>query len=202
VPKVVPTYAEDAKKRILHAASEEFREKGYFQSTMDGIANRLGISKGAIYRYFESKEKILSALYATAPDNLRSLFLVASKDPVLASREVFDKMATKPNANLFVDFLAEASVNTDLQKTMRQNIEKFSAALESVISQKNSTKVRTTCSKSSERIHDSIVTLGLVFNGLLCWLAIGVSEEVVRETWTKAVDILLGAALKIQTSAT
>jgi AcrR family transcriptional regulator len=194
VPKVVPTYAEDAKKRILRAASEEFREKGYFQSTMDGIANRLGISKGAIYRYFESKEKILSALYATAPDNLRSLFLGASKDPVLASREVFDKMATKSNANLFVDFLAEASVNADLQRIMQENIERFSAALEDVISQKNSMK-RKTSSKSSETMHDSIVTLGLVFNGLLCWLAIGVSEVEVRETWAKAVDILLGAAL-------
>jgi AcrR family transcriptional regulator len=194
VPKVVPTYAEDAKKRILRAASEEFREKGYFQSTMDGIANRLGISKGAIYRYFESKEKILSALYATAPDNLRSLFLGASKDPVHASKEVFDKMATKSNANLFVDFLAEASVNADLQRIMQENIERFSAALEDVISQKNSMK-RKTSSKSSVTMHDSIVTLGLVFNGLLCWLAIGVSEVEVRETWAKAVDILLGAAL-------
>jgi AcrR family transcriptional regulator len=191
MPRVVPTYAEDARKRILQAASEEFKDKGYFQSTMDGIAKRLGISKGAIYRYFESKEKILAALYASAPDNLRSLFLSASQDPVLASREVFDKMATKTNANLFVDFLAEASANAELQKIMRENIERFSSALEDVISQK---KVRT--SKNSERMHDSIVTLGLVFNGLLCWLAIGVSEEEVRETWRKAVDILLISNLK------
>jgi len=190
---VVPTYAEDAKKRILQAAAEEFKDNGYFQSTMDGIANRLGISKGAIYRYFGSKEKILSALYANAPDNLRSLFLNASQDPVLASKEVFDKMATKTNANLFVDFLAEASVNTELQKTMRGNIERFSAALEDVISNKNA-KLRSSA-KNSESMHDSIVTLGLVFNGLLSWLAIGVSEEEVRRTWGKAVDILLVSAL-------
>jgi AcrR family transcriptional regulator len=194
MPKVVPTYAQDAKKRILQAASEEFREKGYFQSTMDGIANRLGTSKGAIYRYFESKEKILAALYSGAPDNLRSLFLSASQDPIAASREVFDKMATKPNANLFVDFMAEASANANLQKIMRENIERFSTALEDVISQKNQkTKVSL---KNAERTHHSIVTLGLVFNGLLCWLAIGVSEDEVRETWAKSVDILLGSALK------
>ena len=190
---MVPTYAEDAKKRILQAAAEEFKDNGYFQSTMDGIANRLGISKGAIYRYFGSKEKILSALYANAPDNLRSLFLNASQDPVLASKEVFDKMATKTNANLFVDFLAEASVNTELQKTMRGNIERFSAALEDVMSNKNA-KPRSSA-KNSESMHDSIVTLGLVFNGLLSWLAIGVSEEEVRRTWGKAVDILLVSAL-------
>ena len=192
MPRVVPTYAEDAKKRILQAASEEFKEKGYFRSTMDGIAKRLGISKGAIYRYFASKEKILAALYASAPDNLRSLFLGASQDPVLASREVFDKMATKTNANLFVDFLAEASANVELQKIMRENIERFSSALEDVMSQK---KARTS-SKNSEKMHDSIVTLGLVFNGLLCWLAIGVPEEEVRDIWGKAVDILLVTTLK------
>lgn len=194
MPKVVPTYAEDAKKRILQAASEEFKDKGYFQSTMDGVASRLGISKGAIYRYFESKEKILAALYTTAPDNLRSLFLAASENPAVASKEVFAKMATRPNANLFVDFLAEASVNTDLQKIMRENVERFSAALEELMSQKNG-KIRTS-PKSAESIHDSIVTLGLVFNGLLCWLAIGVSEEEVRETWAKAVDLLLGHGFK------
>lgn len=191
MPRVVPTYTEDAKKRILQVALEEFKKKGYFQSTMDGIANRLGISKGAIYRYFESKEKILAALYATSPENLHSLFMSASEDPIIASREVFEKMATKPNANLFVDFLAEASVNADLQKILRENIERFSTALEDVMSRKN----QKPSSKNAERVHDSIVTLGLVFNGLLCWLAIGVSEAEVRKTWSKSVDILLAAAV-------
>lgn len=194
MPKVVPTYVEDAKKRILQAASDEFKENGYFQSTMDGIANRLGISKGAIYRYFESKEKILASLYATAPENLRSLFLAASPDPIVASREVFDKMATKSNANLFVDFLAEASANPDLQKIMRENVQRFSASLEDLMREKNE-KIRGP-SKGAEKLHDSIVTLGLVFNGLLCWLAVGITDEEVRDAWGRAVDLLLGPGLK------
>jgi AcrR family transcriptional regulator len=188
MPRVVPTYADDAKKRILQAASEQFKEKGYFRSTMDDVAGRLGISKGAIYRYFGSKEELLAALYSSAPDNLRSLFTVASGDPVTASKEVFEKMATRPNANLFVDFLAEASVNVDFQKILRENIERFSAALEDTIVKKNPRMT----SKDLARLHDSIVTLGLCFNGLLCWLTVGVSEQDVKRTWAKSVESLLG----------
>jgi TetR/AcrR family transcriptional regulator, transcriptional repressor of aconitase len=188
LPKVVPTYTEDAKKRILQAASEEFREKGYLQSTMDGIAKRLGISHGAVYRYYSSKEKILLALYARAPENLRSMFQGAlSEEPADALKEVFDKMATKNNARLFVNFLAEASTNVEFQNVLRDSIEKFIDAMEDVIRNKDPKM----SSKDWNRVHDSITMLGLIFNGLNCWITVGVPEQEVRKIWIKSVDALL-----------
>lgn len=192
LPRVVPTYTEDAKKRILQAASEQFKEKGYFQSTMDDIANRLGISKGAIYRYFDSKESLLATLYASGPENLRLLFENASEDPMVAAREVFNKMATRANANLFVDFLAEGSTNIEFQKTLQESIEKFTSAMKDFFLRKNP-KITP---KEAERLHDSIVALGLVFNGLECWLAIGVSEAEVRKVWGKTIELLLAPLVK------
>ena len=189
---MVPTYTEDAKKRILQAAADQFKEKGYFQSTMDDIATRLGISKGAIYRYFDSKESLLSALYAGAPENLHSLFEAASEDPMTAAREVFNKMATKANANLFVDFLAEASMNSEFQKVLRDNIERFTGAMEDVLKEKNP-KINP---KEAEKLHDSLVTLGLVFNGLTCWLAIGVPETEARKVWSRSLELLLSPLVK------
>ncbi len=189
---MVPTYTEDAKKRILQAASEQFKEKGYFLSSMDDIARRLGISKGAIYRYFDSKESILASLYSNAPDNLRSLFSDASADPIAAAKEVFEKMATKQNANLFVDFIAEAATNVSLQGIMQENIGRFTEALESVLLKKNPTLSR----KDIEKMHDSLVVLGLVFNGLNCWIAIGVPESDARKIWARTVDILLEPIVK------
>src|SRR5580698_3829191 len=138
LPRVVPSYREDAKKRIIQVASEVFKEKGYYRSTMDDIAGRLGISKGAIYQYFDSKESLLAALYSGAPANLRALFSAeASKDPITGSKEVFNKMVTRANANLFVDFLAEASRNADFQKTLRENIREFTSVLEDVLMESN-----------------------------------------------------------------
>ena len=65
------------------------------------------------------------------PPNLRGSFSAeASKDPIAGSKGVFNKMATRANANLFVDFLAEASRNADFQRTLRENIREFTSVLE------------------------------------------------------------------------
>lgn len=193
MPRVVPSYREDAKKRIIHAASEVFKEKGYYRSTMDDIANRLGISKGAIYQYFDSKESLLAAVYSGAPDNLRSLFSAeASKDPIRGSKEVFNKMATRANANLFVDFLAEASRNAGFQKILRENIKEFTSVPEDILREDNPK----TGAEEAQLIHDSVVMLGLIFNGLACWLAVGVPEQEVRETWAKSLEIVIGTIEK------
>ena len=47
---------------ILRAAGEEFREHGYENATLEGIAGRVGILKGSIYNYVDSKEELLLAV--------------------------------------------------------------------------------------------------------------------------------------------
>ncbi len=44
---------------ILHAALRAFRDKGYHATTLDDIAERLGVRKTALYHYFPDKEAIL-----------------------------------------------------------------------------------------------------------------------------------------------
>jgi len=44
---------------ILHAALRAFREKGYHATTLDDIAEHLGLRKTALYHYFPDKEAIL-----------------------------------------------------------------------------------------------------------------------------------------------
>jgi len=52
----------DARSRILQAALDEFSDKGYHASTIDSIAERAGIAKGTVYRYFNTKEGLFNAL--------------------------------------------------------------------------------------------------------------------------------------------
>ena len=59
MPKVIPEYKELAKKKIIDAAYSIFYKKGYHGSTMDDIANEVGVSKASLYSYFKSKEDIL-----------------------------------------------------------------------------------------------------------------------------------------------
>ena len=48
---------------ILHAALRAFRERGYHATTLEDIAEQLGIRKTALYHYFPDKEAILYACH-------------------------------------------------------------------------------------------------------------------------------------------
>jgi AcrR family transcriptional regulator len=55
---------------IVQAALDVFAEKGFAAAKLDDIAARAGISKGALYLYFETKEDIFRAVVreAVAPN--------------------------------------------------------------------------------------------------------------------------------------
>jgi AcrR family transcriptional regulator len=61
--KRVGKKSEETKRKILHAALELFREKGFEQTTMRDIAEKAGMALGAAYYYFDSKEKLVLAYY-------------------------------------------------------------------------------------------------------------------------------------------
>ncbi|SFO23449.1 transcriptional regulator, TetR family [Pseudonocardia ammonioxydans] len=47
---------------LVHAAGEEFRERGYDNATLESIGARVGILKGSVYNYVGSKEELLLAV--------------------------------------------------------------------------------------------------------------------------------------------
>lgn len=54
--------AADTKKRILESALELFAQSGYRGTSMSDIANRLAITKGALYKHYGSKQEILDSI--------------------------------------------------------------------------------------------------------------------------------------------
>jgi AcrR family transcriptional regulator len=46
------------RKEIIRVAAQLFSEKSYHDVTMDEVAEKVGVAKGTIYLYFESKEKL------------------------------------------------------------------------------------------------------------------------------------------------
>lgn len=52
----------DVPAEILHAAHRLFTERGFGQTTIQEIADEVGISKGAVYLHFRSKSDVLTAL--------------------------------------------------------------------------------------------------------------------------------------------
>src|SRR6266849_8570796 len=56
--------AEDTKKRILAAATEEFSEHGIAGARVDRIAAAANSNKAMLYTYFGSKKQLFDAVFA------------------------------------------------------------------------------------------------------------------------------------------
>ncbi len=54
--------AGDTKERILETALELFAQSGYLGTSMSDIAGELGITKGALYKHYTSKQEILDSI--------------------------------------------------------------------------------------------------------------------------------------------
>lgn len=95
----------DTRERILDVALELFTEQGYDGTSLREIAERLGVTKAALYYHFESKEDILLALHMRIHEfgkdalsrmelepvtlELWGEMLEAVVDQVLAQRQIF-----------------------------------------------------------------------------------------------------------------
>lgn len=77
MPKVVPQYTDDAKRRIVLAAMEAMAERGYESVTVDDVARKIGVTKGAVYWYFRSKNALIQEVLVTIE---KEIFRLAS-DP-------------------------------------------------------------------------------------------------------------------------
>jgi AcrR family transcriptional regulator len=63
MPRVVKR-PEERRNEFLDCAQALFFERGYDQTTVNDIIDRAGVSKGAFYHHFSSKEEMLEALAA------------------------------------------------------------------------------------------------------------------------------------------
>jgi AcrR family transcriptional regulator len=93
---------EEVRRRLLEAASETFLEKGFLDSTLDDIARRAGLSKGAVYSNFESKQEIIMLLLQRRLERMREVIAVAT-DPAAAKGDERRTSAAVMADNLIAD---------------------------------------------------------------------------------------------------
>jgi AcrR family transcriptional regulator len=67
VPSAPPkhTKRERTRKRLLETASEIIREKGFYKTTLEDVARRAGMTRGAIYGNFKNKDELFLAVVET-----------------------------------------------------------------------------------------------------------------------------------------
>lgn len=85
----------DRYSKLLDAAAAAFVEHGFQRTQMDDIAERLGVSKGTIYRAVESKDALFAAVVAWAdgPDRIPTSGLDAAGDASAVAAELTGELA-------------------------------------------------------------------------------------------------------------
>jgi TetR/AcrR family transcriptional regulator len=79
---------ERRRAEILHAALRAFREQGYHATTLDDIAEHVGVRKTALYHYFPDKEAILYECHRESLSEVRRLMTIAGKSSASASERL------------------------------------------------------------------------------------------------------------------
>jgi len=112
----------DPKNRlIIEAAIEKFSEKGFTKTTMQEIAESAGVGKGTIYRFFESKEEMVSALVEDAIAEVTSRI----KSAIAEITEPVEQLKTVIDVEL--EYYAE---NRNLSKFLAREVWGFQSKFE------------------------------------------------------------------------
>ncbi|MDO4354930.1 MAG: helix-turn-helix domain-containing protein [Clostridia bacterium] len=92
---------------ILEAGRREFLEKGFQGASMRGIAASLGVTTGAIYRYYTDKAALLDALVEKPARELEQRYREAHRQfaELTAEQQVSDLPGIPEEQDWMLDFL-------------------------------------------------------------------------------------------------
>jgi TetR/AcrR family transcriptional repressor of uid operon len=115
----------DRRGQILHAAMACFAKRGFHQTSMHDISAEAGISVGLIYRYFQNKEAVISAMADEHKNEVNEWLERARQAPTLleAFEILFTSHCTESTPQVLsafvVDLFAEASRNPGVADLLR-----------------------------------------------------------------------------------
>ena len=200
MPKVVAGYKEEARRTILVTASEVFAEKGYHEATMDDVAKKLGVSKGAVYQYFVSKEQLFQELCGSAAKKLEEMLRSSFTGPVLrdaAERYMNAELERVGRKQMLMfDAFAEAPRNPALNRVVRENyVACCKVLVEFLEGLKDAGLVKR--SVDSDSAAKFLIALR---HGLVTSVFQGLGREEAMKMWLDGFDLALGNARGTGTS--
>src|ERR1700730_18253869 len=122
-PQIEPTV--DRRMQILEAALVCFAKHGFHQASMHDISAEAGISVGLIYRYFQNKEAVISAMadrhkkeIHEVVERARQASTLLEALEILFTAHCCDE-SPKVQSAFVVDLYAEASRNSQIADLVR-----------------------------------------------------------------------------------
>jgi AcrR family transcriptional regulator len=192
MPKVIPEYKEAAKAKIIDAARTIFGKKGYHDATMDDVAKEVGVSKGALYAYFRSKEDLLKEISLQGHQTLRTILEETSKSHSLEAslEQIYATITSRYKGNLHTHFeiIAIASHDPKIRKIIGEDYQKTTESVEAFVKEKmQHGSMRTDV---DARTQAELFTA--LYIGTMAKLVIGFPDKEVHDYWIRSMILLLG----------
>jgi AcrR family transcriptional regulator len=142
-----PDVSEERKDQILEAATRVFTQRGFDDARMDDIVAESGLSKGAIYWYFDSKEAIIVAILdrifywetAHIQKNISSDLGAAKQLELFVQASIEEMHKIEPLMPLFFDFWTRSLRNPTINQAIKRYYQLFLEIIEPIIQQGIST---------------------------------------------------------------
>ena len=194
-----PDVSEERRAQILDAALEVFARQGFHEARMDDIAQASGLSKGALYLYYKSKDAIISALMGSVFNlAMRGALAVERADGSTRERllDITERFAREIDRfsralPVMLEFYAIAARDRTVRAVMGGLFDEYRASLTRLIEQ----GIERGELKSGDP-HDLAVGLIAIWEGMALLWAMSPERIHWREQATLAVTVFLdGLAL-------
>ncbi|MDD1724978.1 MAG: TetR/AcrR family transcriptional regulator [Methanospirillum sp.] len=191
MPKVVPEYKEEAKRRIIEAAMDVIAERGCHQLTFDLVAQKIGVTKGAVYWYFKTKEDLIKAvLKKFQGDFERTTFDSFYNRPIDEMLDqIFDRFSLTDHRQraIFFEMFAMAVRNSDITHSTREYYNALIATFEEAIRKEEKQHP----GKTPRDTHKLALLIVALYSGLQNYQLIWMCQDEIKDLWLEGLELLL-----------
>jgi AcrR family transcriptional regulator len=185
----VASDGDERRRLIIEAARREFARSGYVGTTNREIAEQAGITTGAIYHYFKSKQDVYLAVFQETDRVILARYEEVTADTSLSFDEMVARLlevSSQLNSEdeSLAAFLASASVdahrNPDLLPTYQQHDRKMSGFFAQLVDAGIEEGIIPAESRSDILDAIRVLTLGLT------WFSVRVHDPAAHQRATAA----------------
>jgi AcrR family transcriptional regulator len=189
MPRIVKKtgYREKATKAIIDEALKVFVKKGYNGTTMTEIAQNIGVSKGTLYQYFDSKEALFEGVLRKGVTDFEDELSLIKKEDVsfLTSKKFYDSLKDMDllPSSLALEVLQETLTNQSLNKAVCNSYTSILSSFEQMLINNS----------ISNGVNAKIIALGLLslHEGLTGFEETGVNKKIIIDAWNKLSNKML-----------
>jgi len=191
MPRIIPGYKEEVRKKIVRTAYRLFLTEGYHGTTMAGIAGALGVTKPALYQYFPGKEDLYAAVAEHARQELNGILEHSYRNHDLrgGSEALFDAVSryAPQYQGMYSEMMLIAPHNERIRQILAEDLREDVRVVERFISRQQETGFIS--SRLSARV--LAVASHALINGLLLDIIAGMDKQEARQIWIAMVEALV-----------